>query len=109
MLYMKILRAIFVTGKGRGSQQVLGLDLPRPQQAEVHTRRHHWSWRPRNTDEFRREGGEFRGHRIREQAFQSQPIQQHHPSHILREKWILEQKLFRITRRIQRLNRQLRG
>lgn len=85
----------------------------RPRRGEVQTleqtHRHRWSWRPRHADEFRREGGEFQSRRIREQVRQSQPIQQRHPSHILREKWMLEEKLFRITRRIQRLNRQLRG
>lgn len=78
-------------------------------QTPKHTNRHCWSWRPRHADEFRREDGEFHNCRIREHAHQSQPIQQRHPSHILREKWMLEEKLFRITRRIQRLNRQLRG
>ncbi len=73
------------------------------------TSRRRWSMRPRPADEHHRKGGEFRGQRIREHAHQTQYAQQQHPRQILREKWMLEQKLFRITRRIQRLNHQLRG
>lgn len=78
-------------------------------QAQPSQQHHRWAMRPRHADEYRREGGEFRSQRIREHTHQTQYAQHQHPRHILREKWMLEQKLFRITRRIQRLNHQLRG
>lgn len=77
---------------------------PTPERAH----RHRWAMRPRHADEFRREGGEFQNRHIRKHSHQAQPGQQRHPRHILREKWMLEEKLFRITRRILRLNHQLR-
>jgi len=78
-------------------------------QAQPSQQYRRWAMRPRHADEYHCEGGEFRGQRIREHTHQTQYAQHQHPRHILREKWMLEQKLFRITRRIQRLNHQLRG
>jgi len=73
------------------------------------SRNRHWAFRPRHADEYRHEGGQFQNRRIRDGVHQAHTSEHRHPSQILREKWALERKLFHITRRIQRLNHQLRG